>query len=113
MAPSSVERAEHQVARFRGLDGDRDGLEVAHLADEHDVRVLTKRRPQGPLEALSVDPDFALVDQALLVLMHELDRILDRDDVIGPVPIDVIDHRGEGRRLPGAGRSGDENEPLG
>jgi hypothetical protein len=25
---------------------------------------------------------FALVDQALLILMHELDRILDRDEVI-------------------------------
>ena len=26
---------------------------------------------------------FALVDEALLVLVHELDRILDRDDVVG------------------------------
>ena len=29
-----------------------------------------------------VDVDLALVDQALLVRVHELDRVLDRDDVV-------------------------------
>ena len=54
----------------------------------------------------------ALVDQALLVLVHELDRILDRDDVILPRPVDVVDHRAERRRLARAGRTGDEHQPL-
>jgi hypothetical protein len=43
--------------------------------------------------------DLALVDQAALVLVHELDRILDRDDVIGAGPVDVVDHRAERRGL--------------
>ena len=37
---------------------------------------------QRALEALGVRADLALVDEALLVLVHELDRVLDRDDVV-------------------------------
>jgi hypothetical protein len=60
-----------------------------------------------------VRPHLALVEQAFLVAVHELDRILDRDDVAGPVPVDVVDQGGERGRLPRAGRPGDEDEPLG
>jgi hypothetical protein len=78
-----VQRAEHEVARLGRLDGDGDGLEVAHLADQHDVRVLAQRRAQrAKLEARRVLTDLALVHQALLVRVHELDRVLDRDDVV-------------------------------
>jgi hypothetical protein len=44
--------------------------------------------------------------------VHELDRILDRDDVIGTRAVDVVDHRAERRRLAGARGAGDEHEPL-
>ena len=81
-AGGRVQRAEHQVAGLGGLDGDRDRLEVAHLADQHDVGVLAQRRAQRVLEPVGVRVHLALVDQALLVLVHELDRVLDRDDVV-------------------------------
>src|SRR4051812_28126042 len=42
--------------------------------------------------------------------MHELDRVFDGEDVPGPRTIDVIDHRGERRRLAASGRPGDEHE---
>ena len=80
-----VQRAEDQVAGLGGLDGDGDRLQVPHLADEHDVRVLAQRGAQGLLEAVGVGADLALVDQALLVLVDELDRVLDGDDVVGTV----------------------------
>jgi hypothetical protein len=32
--------------------------------------------------------------------------------VIGPLPVDLVDERGEGRRLTRAGRAGDEDEPA-
>src|SRR5581483_3385183 len=54
----------------------------------------------------------ALVDEAALVLVDELDRVLDRDDVLVAVPVDVVDHGAEGRRLAGARRPRDEDEPL-
>ncbi len=56
--------------------------------------------------------DLALVDEALPVLVHELDRILDRDDVIAAVLVDVVDHRAERRRLAGSGRARHEHEAL-
>ena len=73
---------EDQVTGFRRLDGDGDGLEVAHLADEQDVGVLTQCRTQRALERLGMRPHLALVDETVAALVDELDRILDGDDVI-------------------------------
>jgi hypothetical protein len=39
--------AEHQVAGLRGGQRQADGLEVTHLADQDDVRVLAQGRAQG------------------------------------------------------------------
>jgi hypothetical protein len=85
-----VQRTEDEVAGFGRLDRDRHCFEVAHLADQHDVGILAQRRPQCRLEAGGVRVHFALVDDAALVLVHELDRILDRDDVIVACLVDVI-----------------------
>ncbi len=101
-----VECAEDEVARLGRLDGDGDRLEVAHLADEDDVRILAERSAERVLEALRVLADLALVHEALDVLVNELDRIFDRDDVVGAVLVDVVDHRGERRRLARPGRTG-------
>jgi len=45
--------------------------------------------------------------------MHELDRVLDRHDVIVPLVVDLVDHGGQRRRLSGPGGSGDQDQPLG
>ena len=107
-----VQRAEDEVAGLRGGERGRDRLEVAHLADEDHVRVLAERGLQRFGEARRVGADLALVDDALLVAVHELDRILDREDVLGARAVDLVDDRGERRRLTGAGRAGDEDEPA-
>src|SRR5687768_17397285 len=44
--------------------------------------------------------------------MDVLDRILDGEDVLLPLVVDLVDHRGERRRLAAAGRAGDEHEPT-
>ena len=43
--------------------------------------LAAQRILEGVLERERVEPDFALSDQRLLVIMDEFDRILDRDDV--------------------------------
>jgi len=105
-----VEGAEDEVPGLGGRQRGRDRLEVAHLAEEDHVGVLAKRRAQRLAEARRVRPDLTLVDDAALVLVEKLDRVLDRDDVIGPLAVDLVDHRRERRRLAGAGGPGDEHE---
>ncbi len=104
---AGVQRAEHQVAGLGGGQRQPNGLQVAHFADQHDIRVLAQRRTQRFTESEGVAFDFALVDQATFRLMNEFDRILDRYDVIGTIVIAVVHHAGQRcRRLarPGRGR---------
>ena len=61
-------------------------------------------------EALRVGADLALIDDAALMGVDELDRILDRDHVPLDVLVDAVEHRGERRRLARARRAGDENQ---
>ena len=77
---------EDEVAGLgRGQRG-RDRLEVAHLAEEDHVGVLAERAAERIGEPGRVAADLALVDDAALVLVQELDRVLDRDDVVACAP---------------------------
>ena len=105
-----VQRGEHEVAGLGRGQGGGDRLEVAHLADEDDVGVLAQRRLQRLGEALRVGAELALVDEALLVRVQELDRVLDRHDVLLARVVDLVDHRRERGGLARAGRAGDEHE---
>ena len=100
-----VQRREDEVAGLgRGQRG-RDRLEVAHLAEEDHVGVLAERGAQSVGERGRVRADLALVDDAALVVVQELDRVLDRHDVVGAHAVDLVDHRRERRRLARAGRA--------
>ncbi len=84
-------------------------LAGAHLADHDHVRCLAQGVLQRVVPAVGVDADFALGDDAALVLVHELDRIFDSDDVAGRVLVAVADHRRQRGRLTGTG-SADEDD---
>ena len=105
-----VQGGEDEVAGLGRGQRDRDGLEVAQLADQDDVGVLPQHVLERVGEAVRVRADLALVDQRLLVAVQELDRVLDRHDVVGPRAVDQVDERGERRRLARTGRAGDEHE---
>ena len=77
-----VERREDEVARLGGLQGRLRGLGVAELADQDHVRVLAEHPAERLREALGVEADLALVDDRAPVLVEDLDRVLDRDDVL-------------------------------
>ena len=105
--------AENEVTGLSGFDCHRDCLEVAQLADEHNIGIFAQRRAQRVLERSRVNADVTLRDQALLALVDELDRIFDGDHVIRASAVDQVDQRAESRRLSRASRTGDEHEPLG
>ena len=105
-----VQGGEDEVTGLGGGQGDRDRLEVAHLTDEDDVGVLAQHVLEGVRERLGVLADLALVDQASLVAVQELDRVLDRHDVVVAAAVGQVDQRRERRRLARTGRTGDEHE---
>ena len=100
-----MQRAEHQVAGLGRRQGQTDGLQVTHFADQDDVRVFAQRGAQRLGKAQGISMDLALIDQAALGLVDEFDRILDGQDVIRPVVVAVVDHRRQGRGLAGSGRT--------
>ena len=95
--------AQAQVAGLGEGDGVLHGLAVADLADQDHVRRLAQRVLQRVLPRQGIDADLALGDEAVLVRMGELDRVLDGDDVAVRVLVAVADHRGERGRLARAG----------
>src|SRR4029453_9783628 len=76
------------------------------------VRVLAQDAPESFHVRVGVETDLALVDDAAPVVVHELDRVLDRHDVLLPAAVDRVDHGREGRRLTGPGGAGHEDEPA-
>src|SRR4029078_8654828 len=77
-----VQGTKGQVARFRYAQSGFNGLQIAHLADEDNVRVFAQDGAEGLGEAFGIRVNFALVAQTILVRVHELDRIFDGDDVV-------------------------------
>jgi len=57
--------------------------------------------------------DFALIHQALLVIVKELDGVLDGDHVLFTFAIDLVEHGGERSGFAGTRWSGYEDEPAG
>ena len=67
------------------------------------------RRSARLNDAVSIPTSRWLISE-LLVRVQELDRVLDRHDVLGHRRVDVVDHRRERRRLARAGRAGEQDD---
>src|SRR5487761_2631343 len=106
---TGVQRAEYQVAGFGAGQRQSDGFQVAHLPYQDHVRVFTQRAAQRVVERQGVRPDFTLVDQALLRFVHELDRVLDGEDVSLFGLVLVVDHRRQRGGFARSGRSGHQH----
>src|SRR5882724_7696492 len=105
-----MQRAEDQVARFSSRHGGGDCREIAHFADEHDVRILTQGAAERFGEVRNVYADFALHHDRLFMLVVIFDRVFHRDDMAIEVLVDVVYHRGKSRRLAGTGRPGHQED---
>ena len=104
---------EGEVARLGDAQRGLDRLQVAHLADEHDVGVLAQGGPEGVGEGVGVGVQLALVHDALLVGVQVLDGVLDGDHVLVALAVDLVEHGRQGRRLARARRSGHEDQAAG
>ena len=66
------------------------------------------RRPSA--KSVASAPTSRWLTMQRLVPVQELDRVLDREDVVLALAVDHVDHRRQRRRLARAGRPGDEHE---
>ena len=107
-----MQRREDEMAGLGGSQGGLDRREVTHLADQDDIRVLPQDGAQALRVGLRIGADLALIDDALVRRVDVLDRILQRDDVLVPRMIDLIEDRRQRRRLTGAGFTGDQHDAL-
>src|SRR5215475_11657799 len=57
-------------------------------------------------------PNFAMIHQAALAVMYELDWIFHSDDVVPARFVGLVDNGGEGRGFTAARRPSYENEPF-
>jgi len=89
------------VPRLRRLERGLRGLRVAQLADQDRVGILAERAPQRLAERLGVEPDLALVDDAVVIRMQDLDRVLDCDSCSRSSPRASSSFRSRSRRLRG------------
>ena len=105
-----VQGREDEVTGLGQGQGELDGLEVTHLTDQQDVRVLAESRAQRTLEGGAVDADLTLADRRQAVGVDVLDGILDGEDVERACLVDAGDNRRQGGRLSRAGRTGHQYE---
>ena len=99
-----------EVAGLGKGDGVLHGLAGAHLTDKDDIRRLTQGVAQRRLEALRVDADFPLGNDAAVVFVHVFNGVFDGDDVAMAVAVAVTDHRRQGAGLAGAGGADDDHQ---
>ena len=107
-----VQGAQHQMAGLRGGERELDGLPVAEFADQDHVRVFAQGRTEGVGKRAGMHTEFALADQTLLRAVGELDRVFDRHDVAGRVPVQIIQHGGQRGRFARTGRPGHQHEAV-
>lgn len=110
VAAGGVDGAKDEMAGLGGGEGQLDGLAIAQLADDDDIRVFAQRRLQRPGVASCVGAELALLHEGELVTVHDLDRILDGDDVARLGAVDGIDEGRQRRRLARRGRPADEHQ---
>ena len=98
------------MAGLGKVDGVLHGLAGADLTDQDHVRCLPQGVDQGVVPRVRIDTDLALRDQAVGVLMHELDRVFDGDDVTVCMFVAMADHGRQRRGLAGAGAADDQDQ---
>ena len=107
-----MQRAEDQMPRAGGGQGQFDRFQIAQFADQNDVRVLAQRPAQGRGKRLGVQAHFAMIDQAAFAFVNEFDRVLDSNDMVLAVLVGVI-HNGRQRGgFARPGRPGHHHQAL-
>src|SRR5207244_9849562 len=100
----------HEVARVGGAHGGGEADRVPHFTDHDDVGVLPQNVFESVFEGERVQPDLPLLDDRLVVFTHELDRVLQRNNVPFEIAINMLDQRCQSCGLATTGRAGQQHD---
>jgi len=101
------------VTRFRRLEGGAGGDSIANLAEQDDIRALSKGAAEAFGKGRGIRSDFTLSKAAEVFLKKILHRVFDGDDVAGGSLIEPLQTCGHGGGFSCSGRSGHEDEAGG
>ena len=86
---------ESKVTRFGDAECGFDSFEIAHFSYEHHIRILTQSSSQSLRKSLRVGINLTLIHDAALMVVQKLDRIFDRENVLVPLFIDLVNYGGQ------------------
>lgn len=107
-----MERREYKVSSFCKCDCGFHGLKVTHFSDDDHIRIFTKNRLDSMTKALKMFSEFSLMNKRKLILVDELYRIFEGDDMSTHGAIDIIQHSRHGCRFTTSCWSSDEDDSF-
>ena len=104
-----MQRAENQVPRQSGLDGNIRNDTVTNLTDQYDIRGLSQHRPQYSIERqLNVISNLALIHPRKVVF----NRVLRRNNLLVGL-IKLLQSGVQRRSLAASGRASNQEDTVG
>ncbi len=107
-----MECREYEVSSLSECDGSFDSLEVAHLTDDDDIWVFAEDRSDSVRKCIKLFSEFSLVDEGFFVLVNELYRIFEGDNMSLGIGVDIVEHSRHSCGLTTSCWSCDENDSL-
>ncbi len=103
---------QHQVPGLGRTQGQANGFQVAQLTDHDHIRILAQGTSQPLGEPTAMAADLALVDQAALAAVDNLDRVFEGDDMQSPIAVQLVEQCRQGAGLAAPGRPTNEDQAI-
>src|SRR3989344_5118529 len=95
-----MQSGKYQVAGLSGCNSSRHRLWITHLANHHNIGILTEDTMESCGEIWRIDLHLALIDNGFLGFEDVFNRIFDGNDMLKPRKVDSFYHGGERGRFP-------------
>ena len=100
------------MSGFGGLKRKFHRFPIFQLSNRDHIRRLPEGRAYGLRNARCVTVQLSLMNRGQFVIVQELDRVLNGNDVASLRLVDVIEERREGGRLARSARTRNQDQPI-
>ena len=107
-----MQRAEDQMARFRGGNRQLNGFQIAHFTHENHVGIFAQRRPQCAGKTFRVITNLPLTDQTFDRIVNKLQGIFQRQNMFVAGLINMMDERRQSGGFTTARGTGHQDQSI-